>query len=74
MGHPLISTLLIENLGSATVCYTFKFSYQFFKSIIRIFVEHNRAGVLALEHSIIGKKKSIICMSLKMTPCLYTEL
>ena len=27
-------------------------------------VEHNREGVLALEHSIIGKEKSIICMSL----------
>ena len=32
VGHPLIrSTLLIENLGSATVCYTFKFAYQFFR-------------------------------------------
>ena len=29
VGGPLIrSTLLIENLGSATVCYTFKFSYR----------------------------------------------
>ena len=33
-------------------------------SIIDIFVEHNGAGYWALEHSIIGKKKSIIYMSL----------
>ena len=39
-----------------------------------MFVEHNRAGVLALEHSIIGKKKSIICMSLMVGPGLATPL
>ena len=32
-----------------------------------MFFEHNRAGVLVLEHSMIGKEKSIICMSLAYT-------
>ena len=35
-----------------------------FVSIIGTFVEHNKGRCWALEHSIIGKKKSIICMCL----------
>ena len=42
-----------------------------FKSIMGIIVEHNRAEVLALEHSIIGKgKKSIICILYYKVSCM----
>ena len=34
-------------------------NYALLIPIIGFFVEHNRAGVLALEHSIIGKEKSM---------------
>ena len=43
-------------------------------SIIDTFVEHNGAGYWALEHSLIGKKKSIICMSLTLATGLTSIL
>ena len=46
-------------------------NYALLIPIIGFFVEHNRAGVLALEHSIIGKEKS---MSTYSTSIDYTVL
>ena len=43
----------------------FFFDWQIFVSIIGTFVEHNKGRCWALEQSIIGKIKSIICMCLE---------